>query len=136
MQEVSDAWYGYRNTSRSATTRRATTGSTSTALLPGTIELRYFNGTLHAGEVKAYVQLALAMAAKALSSKAASSKRREFNPATAKYDFRVGCTRAHRRRVQTARPHSRSSRARRPGRASAATAAGRERPGEQEVGDA
>ena len=29
----------------------------------GTIELRYFNGTLHAGEVKAYVQLALAMAA-------------------------------------------------------------------------
>ena len=36
-----------------------------------------------------YVQLALAMAAKALGSKAASSKRREFNPATAKYDFRV-----------------------------------------------
>jgi hypothetical protein len=29
------------------------------------------------------------MAAKALSSKAASSKRREFSVATAKYDFRV-----------------------------------------------
>jgi hypothetical protein len=53
------------------------------------LEFRYFNGTLHAGEVKAYVQLVLAMAAKALASKAASSKRREFNPATAKYDFRV-----------------------------------------------
>ena len=55
----------------------------------GTLEFRYFNGTLHAGEVKAYVQLVLAIAAKALCSKAASSKRREFNPATAKYDFRV-----------------------------------------------
>jgi hypothetical protein len=39
--------------------------------------------------VKAYLQLVLAMAAKALTSKAASSKRREFNIATAKYDFRV-----------------------------------------------
>ena len=54
-----------------------------------TIEFRYFNGTTHAGEVKAYVQLVLALAAKALTAKAASSKRREFNPATAKYDFRV-----------------------------------------------
>lgn len=55
----------------------------------GTIEFRLFNGTLHAGEVKAYIQLVLALAANALSSKAASSKRRDFDPATAKYDFRV-----------------------------------------------
>ncbi len=39
--------------------------------------------------MKAYVQLALALAAKARDSRAASSKRREFNAATAKYDFRV-----------------------------------------------
>ncbi len=39
--------------------------------------------------MKAYVQLALALAAKALRAKTASSKRREFNPVTAKYDFRV-----------------------------------------------
>ena len=45
--------------------------------------------TLHAGEIKGYVQLVLALAAKGLVSKAASSKRREFNAATAKYDFRV-----------------------------------------------
>nr|MCU0659848.1 VrlE [Polyangiaceae bacterium] len=37
----------------------------------------------------AYVQLVLALAAKGLSAKSASSKRRDFNPATAKYDFRV-----------------------------------------------
>ncbi|WP_335929562.1 hypothetical protein [Myxococcus xanthus] len=39
--------------------------------------------------MKSYVQLVLALAARALASKAASSKRRDFNPATAKYDFRV-----------------------------------------------
>ena len=55
----------------------------------GTLELRVYNSTLHAGEVKAYVQLSLALAAKALTAKAASSKRRDFNAATAKYDFRV-----------------------------------------------
>jgi hypothetical protein len=90
MQEVSDAWYGYRNTSPQRYDQSRYHGLNLNSLFfRGTIELRYFNGTLHAGEVKAYVQLALAMAAKALSSKAASSKRREFNPATAKYDFRV-----------------------------------------------
>ena len=51
--------------------------------------MRYFNGTLHAGVVKSYVQLTLALVAKALEAKAASSKRREFNVATAKYDWRV-----------------------------------------------
>jgi hypothetical protein len=48
-----------------------------------------FNGSLHAGEVKTYVQLVLALAAKALTGRAASSKRRAFDPATAKYDVRV-----------------------------------------------
>ena len=90
MQEVSDAWYGYRNTSPQRYDSSRYHGLNLNSLFfRGTIELRYFNGTLHAGEVKAYLQLALAMAAKALSSKAASSKRRDFNAATAKYDFRV-----------------------------------------------
>jgi hypothetical protein len=44
---------------------------------------------LHAGEVKAYVQFVLALAAKGLTGRAASSKRRAFDPSTAKYDFRV-----------------------------------------------
>jgi hypothetical protein len=35
------------------------------------------------------VQLVLGLAANALTSKVASSKRRDFAPATAKYDFRV-----------------------------------------------
>ena len=90
MQEVSDAWYGYRNHSPQRYDQSRYRGLNLNSLFfRGTLELRYFNGTLHAGEVKAYVQLALALAAKALSARTASSKRREFNPATAKYDFRV-----------------------------------------------
>ena len=90
MQEVSDAWYGYRNTSPQRYDQTRYHGLNLNSLFfRGTIEFRYFNGTLHAGEVKAYLQLVLAMAAKALTSKAASSRRRAFNPATAKYDFRV-----------------------------------------------
>lgn len=51
-----------------------------------TIEFRAFNATLHAGEIKAYIQLCLAISAQALSTKAASSTRLVTdNP---KYTFR------------------------------------------------
>ena len=51
-----------------------------------TIEFRAFNGTLHAGEIKAYIQLCLAISAQAMSTKAASSTRPVTdNP---KYTFR------------------------------------------------
>jgi hypothetical protein len=90
LGEIRDAWYGRSNASPSRYDSSRYHGLNLNSLFfRGTIEFRYFNGSLHAGEVKAYVQLVLAMAGKALASKAASSKRREFNPATAKYDFRV-----------------------------------------------
>ena len=90
MSDVRDAWYGRSGETPSRYHSSRYHGLNLNSLFfRGTLEFRYFNGTLHAGEVKAYVQLVLAIAAKALSSKAASSKRREFNPATAKYDFRV-----------------------------------------------
>lgn len=51
-----------------------------------TIEFRAFNATLHAGEIKSYIQLCLAISAQALHSKSASSTRPETdNP---KYTFR------------------------------------------------
>ena len=51
-----------------------------------TIEFRAFNATLHAGEIKSYIQLCLAISAQALHSKSASSARPETdNP---KYTFR------------------------------------------------
>ena len=51
-----------------------------------TIEFRAFNGTMHAGEIKAYIQLCLAISAQALHGKSASPTRPETdNP---KYTFR------------------------------------------------
>ncbi len=41
----------------------------------GTVELRGFNGTLHAGEIRSYIVLALAMNNQALTQKRASSKK-------------------------------------------------------------
>ena len=51
-----------------------------------TIEFRAFNATLHAGKIKAYIQLCLAISAQALTTKAASATRPQTdNP---KYTFR------------------------------------------------
>ena len=51
-----------------------------------TIEFRAFNGTLHAGEIKSYIQLCLAISHQALTTKSASPTRPETdNP---KYTFR------------------------------------------------
>jgi len=41
----------------------------------GTVEFRWFNGSLHAGVVKAYVQLCLALAARSFHSSAAGQRR-------------------------------------------------------------
>jgi hypothetical protein len=90
MQEVSDAWYGRRNANPDRYDSSRYHGLNLNSLFfRGTIELRFFNGTTHAGEIKSYIQFALALAAKALGSKAASSRRREYNAATSKYDMRV-----------------------------------------------
>jgi len=55
----------------------------------GTVEFRWFEATLHAGRIKAYVQFCLALAAKALNARSAASRKRDFNAQSAKYDFRV-----------------------------------------------
>ena len=47
----------------------------------GTVELRGFNGTLHAGKIRSYIILALAMNNQALTQKSASSKKPQIqNP--------------------------------------------------------
>lgn len=90
MQDIRAAWYGYPEERPSRYHGSRYHGLNLNSLFfRGTIEFRYFNGTLHAGEVKAYVQLVLAMAAKALTAKSACAKRRVFTPRTARYDFRV-----------------------------------------------
>jgi hypothetical protein len=54
-----------------------------------TIEIRAFNGSLHAGEIKAYIQFCLALAAKALNAKGASGARKAHNATSEKHDFRI-----------------------------------------------
>jgi Putative amidoligase enzyme len=90
LADVSAAWYGRANVRPTRYDSSRYHGLNLNSLFfRGTIEFRYFNGSLHAGEVKAYVQFVLALAAKGLTGRAASSKRRAFDPGTAKYDFRV-----------------------------------------------
>jgi len=90
MDELNRAWYGYHCPNPQHYDRSRYHGLNLHSIwYRGTIEYRLFNGCLHAGKVKAYIQFVLALSAKALKAKSASSKRREFNPATAKYDFRV-----------------------------------------------
>jgi hypothetical protein len=54
----------------------------------GTIEFRWFESTLHAGKIRAYIQFCLALCTKASNSNRADHSRREYRPESAKYDFR------------------------------------------------
>jgi hypothetical protein len=90
MEELATAWYGYENRSpnRYCSTRYHGLNLNS-LFVRGTVEYRSFNGSLHAGEIKAYVQLVLAMTAKAIKAKGTQRRKRDIDPATSKYDFRV-----------------------------------------------
>ena len=52
-----------------------------------TVEFRFFNSTTHAGKVKGYIQLALAISNQALTQKSASAKK--TTTTNAKYTFRT-----------------------------------------------
>jgi len=90
LEALNVAWYGYHNARPYHYDQTRYRALNLHALWQkGTIELRLFEAVLHAGKVKSYIQLALALGAKAIDSKSANSKRRTLDKATAKYDFRV-----------------------------------------------
>ena len=90
MDELNAAWYGSLNRNPTHYDRSRYHGlNLHNIWYRGTIEFRLFNATLHAGKVKAYIQFCLALASKAITSRSAKSEKRAYNPATAKYDFRV-----------------------------------------------
>jgi hypothetical protein len=87
--ELNRLWYGYHNSNPTHYDRSRYHGvNLHNVWYRGTVEFRYFESTLHAGKVKAYIQFCLAIAAKALTARAASSRKREFSATSAKYDFR------------------------------------------------
>lgn len=88
--QMNRVWYGYRNSNPTHYDSTRYHGvNFHNVWYRGTVEFRWFEATLHAGRVKAAIQFVLAIGAKALNSRGASSRKREFNPASAKYDFRV-----------------------------------------------
>ena len=90
LRDLNRAWYGRENTApQHYDSTRYATLNLHNLWYRNTVEVRAANSTLHAGKVKAYIQFVLALAAKAITARAASSRKREFNPESAKYDLRV-----------------------------------------------
>ena len=89
-RQLNEAWFGHYNPNPERYDRSRYRAFN---LVPrwrnnlNTIEIRAHNGCLHAGRIKAFVQLCLAMSAKALKSRAASHRKVPTdNP---KFNFRV-----------------------------------------------
>ena len=87
-QKLADLWYAEAPYGRDAlyNSSRYHGLNLHAYFTKGTVEFRLFNSTLHAGELKAYIQFCMAVTAKALNTKKASSK-----PSTSdneKYTFR------------------------------------------------
>lgn len=90
-ETLNEAWFGYANPNPAHyDNARYRAINLNNVWRMGTVEFRLFNGTTHAGEVKSNIHLCLAIAAKALIAKCASSKnQRPYSEASAKYDMRV-----------------------------------------------
>jgi len=69
LDDINAAWYGCFNSSPTHYDREFNTRyrglNLHSLFFRGTIEFRWFNGTLHAGEIKAYLQFCLALVARA-----------------------------------------------------------------------
>lgn len=88
LQEVSDIWYrGDGNRNRHYHESRYHCLNLHSVFQKGTIEFRLFNSTTHAGKIKAYIQLCLAISAQALNQSSAS--RIKTTSTNEKYTFRT-----------------------------------------------
>ena len=89
MRDLEDIWYegyGYNRHAHYNNSRYRALNLHS-VFTKGTVEFRLFNSTLHAGEVKSYIQLCLAINNQALTQKSAS--RTKTQSANEKYTFRT-----------------------------------------------
>lgn len=88
LSEVSKIWYNGRSRQRTHYDEsRYHCLNLHSVFQKGTIEFRLFNGTTHAGKIKAYIQLCLAIGAQALNQNCAS--RRKTQTTNEKYTFRT-----------------------------------------------
>ncbi|MCD8197534.1 MAG: amidoligase family protein [Lachnospiraceae bacterium] len=88
LQEVEHIWYnGESRSNRHYDNSRYHGVNLHSVFQKGTVEFRLFNGTLHAGKIKAYIQFCLAIGAQALNQSCAS--RRKTQTTNEKYTFRT-----------------------------------------------
>ena len=88
MEEVEELWYNGRGSRyHHYDISRYHALNLHSVFSKGTIEFRMFNSTLHAGEVKAYIQLCLAISHQALVQRGASHIKTQ--PENEKYTFRT-----------------------------------------------
>jgi hypothetical protein len=90
-RELNEAWYGYYNPRPQRYDLQRYNGLNLTSyLIRRTVEFRWAAPKkLHAGEIKAVIIFVLALCARALKVKNCSSKKKEFNPTTTRYDGRI-----------------------------------------------
>jgi hypothetical protein len=89
LQDLADIWYaGYEeeNRNRHYHNSRYHGLNLHSVFDKGTVEFRLFNGTTHAGKIKAYIQFCLAVSHQAISQRSASAKRTYTD--NEKYTFR------------------------------------------------
>ncbi|MBI2844860.1 MAG: amidoligase family protein [Armatimonadetes bacterium] len=91
--EINRLWYGCHraNPGRYDPERYAAVNFTS-YFVRGSVEFRLFEfptTSLHAGMVRAWVIFVLSLGARALNCRCSSSRKRVFDPETARFDFRV-----------------------------------------------
>lgn len=88
MEEVERIWYnGASRRDKHYDKSRYHCLNLHSVFQKGTVEFRLFNGTVHAGKIKAYIQLCLAIGAQALNQNCAS--RRKTVTENEKYTFRT-----------------------------------------------
>lgn len=88
MQDVERIWYdGNSRSDDHYDSSRYHCLNLHSVFQKGTVEFRLFNGTLHAGKIKAYIQFCLAIGAQALNQSCAS--RRKTQTTNEKYTFRT-----------------------------------------------
>lgn len=88
LEQVKSLWYnGYDNSNYHYHDSRYKGLNLHSVFNKGTIEFRFFNSTLHAGEVKSFLQLCLAISHQALTQK--SARHSKTISTNEKYTFRT-----------------------------------------------
>ena len=89
LDRLNVRWYGHQNLRpRHYDASRYAGLNLHNVWYRGTVEYRWFEATLHAGKVKAYVQFVLCLTAKAVNARSCSATKTPLRTESAKYDFR------------------------------------------------